>query len=242
MDTIFLYNQNNDKFPTDVVRYFKLNDKKYFIFTLNEVDENGYIQLYVSRIENEYGKLVMKYISDDAEWHAFKDEIEKIVKNNRNGVKAANDLKYNELDGMVVTEFRIFKLKESVAKELGMNKDARDDDEPKSLEAASARNTDLTIEEILKQVSEKAKGNKEEEYYGINSNTYDFTDEDYTSMTKKDEDDVVPTVSASDNNEYKAKYEDALKTIKNLENENIRLINELVEYKAKIATVKDIIG
>ena len=48
---------------------------------------------------------------------------------------------------------------------------------------------------------------------------------------------VIPT----DTTDYKAKYEESLTTIRKLEDENIRLINELVEAKAKIATIKDII-
>lgn len=226
MDTIFLYNQNNDKFPTDVVRYFKMNGKKYFIFTLNETDDNGYIQLYATRIENEYGKLIMKYISDEEEWSSFKAEIQKIVNDNRNGLKYSNDLDYSELDNMVVTEFRIFKLKESVAKELSSNKNAVKDTEPKSLEAASARESSLTIEEILKQVSDRAS-----------------KEPTYPTYSQPEEKEEIPTVSkvTSDDSDYKKKYEELLRTVKNLEDENIKLINELVECKAKLSTIKDII-
>ena len=41
--------------------------------------------------------------------------------------------------------------------------------------------------------------------------------------------------------DYKVKYEDALASVHRLEEENMRLINELVEAKAKIETIKDII-
>ena len=50
----------------------------------------------------------------------------------------------------------------------------------------------------------------------------------------------LPTVNTVTDN-YKEKYEDALRTIKALEDENIKLINDLVEYKAKLSTIKDII-
>lgn len=226
MDTIFLYNQNNDKFLVNVVRYFMMNNKKYLIFTLNELDENNYIQLYVARIENEYGKLTMKYIYDDQEWNAFKEEIQKIVMNNRNGIKNHVDIDYHELDGMVVTEFRIFKLKETVADELSSNKnvDTSLDSEPKTLEAASAQNNNLTIEEILKQVSETAQKAKDED---VSNNVSD--------------DVPSPTIINNDEIDYESKYKSVLVTLKKLEDENIRLINELVQYKAKIETIKDII-
>lgn len=234
MDTIFLYNQNGDKFPTDVVRYFTLNNKKYFIFTLNEVDDSGYVQLYATRIENEYGKLVMRYISDENEWVDIKKEIESIVTNNRQGIKYFNDLDYFELDNMVVTEFRIFKLKNEVAKELSKDKNVITSTEPKSLEAASAQNNNLTIEEILKQVSDGAKNAKSEsdEYLSAVKIDNSFGSDNYEEFKSNN------SITVDD---YKIKYEALLDTVKSLENENIKLINELVEYKAKLATIKDII-
>lgn len=235
MDTIFLYNQNNDKFPTDVVRYFSLNNNKYFIFTLNEVDDNNYVQLYASRIENEFGKLTMKYISDDAEWNAFKDAIQKIVIDNRNGIKNESDLDYTELDGMVVTEFRIFKLRNEVAKELSMNKNVIKNHEPKSLEAASAVDNNLSIEEILRQVSNTAKENKNV----TSTPSYDDTEELLTPRTISS--DEVPYKYEEDV-DYKKKYNDLLDTVKNLENENLKLVDQLIEYKAKLATIKDILN
>ena len=51
----------------------------------------------------------------------------------------------------------------------------------------------------------------------------------------------VPEVSISNETDYKAKYEESLETVRKLENENMRLINELVEAKAKLATIKDVI-
>ena len=236
MDTIFLYNQNNDKFPTDVVRYFTLNNNKYFIFTLNELDENNYVQLYATRIESEYGKLTMKYISDEQEWDSFKNAIQRIVTDNRNGIKNTTDLDYNELDGMVVTEFRIFKLKNDVAKELGMNKNVIKNNEPKSLEAASAVNSNLSIEEILRQVSDTAKENKHE-----------FTPVPTTIEDSYDDDELLTprTISTlptdEDEDDYKKKYYDLLETVKNLENENLKLVDQLIENKAKLSTIKDIL-
>ena len=230
MDTIFLFNQNNDRFPTDVVRYFKLNYNKYFIFTLNETDENGYVQLYVSRIENDYGKLAMRYISDENEWNSFKQEIQNIVTNNRNGIKYTNDLDFSELDGMVVTEFRIFKLKKDVVGELGKNKNAVKINEPKTLEAASAQNNNLTIEEILREVSNGAQRAKNE--VKVEPKNIDEEINKEFEDLKSSEYDV----------DYKIKYNNLLDTVKSLEDENIKLINELVEYKAKLETIKDIIN
>src|SRR5574344_2448237 len=90
MDSIILYNRNGKSFNTDVIRYFLNDGKKYFIFSLNEVDNNGYLQLYASNIVEDNGKLVMKSITDDNEWNAFKMAIQNIVSNNRNGIKVTD--------------------------------------------------------------------------------------------------------------------------------------------------------
>lgn len=240
MDTIFLYNQRKESFPTEVVRFFTIGDKKYFIFTLNEKDANGYIQLYATRIEDVNGNVVMKNIVDESEWLSFKNAIQNIVVNNRNNVLNTTDLSYDCLNNMVVTDFRIFKLKETVAKELGMNKNVQNlihKEEPQSLEAASARSNNLTIEEILKQVSETAKTAKE-----VQQPISDITTKNVSAQNNKPI--VVPKesiVEAKDIVDYKRKYEELLVNMKKLENENIKLINQLVEAKAKIETIKDLI-
>lgn len=266
MDTIFLYNQRKESFPTEVVRYFTINGKKYFIFTLNEKDANGYVQLYVSKIENEYGKLVMKNITDDVEWSSFKSAIQSIVTNNRNNIKNDTDLDYKELNNMIVTEFRIFKLKESVANELGENKNVKVNEpkkEPATLEAASAQSNNLSIEEILKQVSDGARSAKEETTVSLDTGIKPMviSSPEHPVVTPKPvvapKTVATPIVEApkapinhpqsnntkqNDTIDYKAKYEELSKETKKLELENMRLINDLVKAKAKIETVKDIVN
>lgn|SRR5574344_18857 len=285
MDSIILYNRNGKSFNTDVIRYFLNDGKKYFIFSLNEVDNNGYLQLYASNIVEDNGKLVMKSITDDNEWNAFKMAIQNIVSNNRNGIKVTGDLDYNELNDMTVTEFKIFKLKKSVADELSQNKNVDKINvsheesinsnennkfiEPQTLEAASAQTNGMTIEEILKQVSDGAKNAKEDNVVDLNKKNKNTIDEllnssGYSNIAKASEPRVVentsvehrvsslepkvisdskPFVSPSMNStvDYKVKYDDLLLSMKKLEEENMKLINELVEAKAKLETIKDIL-
>ena len=151
--------------------------------------------------------------------------------------------------------------------------------EPVNLQSASARDTGLTIEEILKQVSDGAKSAREnskvtltpkktledimkpiEEVPAAVPEVEDITIPETHEVFKEEpkffvpfeeekeeklEPKVIPSmpkpVIPSDTTDYKAKYEESLSTIRKLEDENIRLINELVEAKAKIATIKDII-
>lgn len=290
MDSIALYNQNGQKFNVNVVRYFEKGNNKYLVFDLAEVDNNGYIQLYLAKVNNENGNITMGNVSNEDEWHDFTNTIQKIVSNNRNGISNEGDLDYKELDGATVSEFRIFKLKEEVAKMLGANKNVKAKEvpvveempksEPVNLQSASAQDTGLTIEEILKQVSDGAKNAREnskvtltpkktledimkvDEVAPVNpvpeveEFTVPATHETFKEEPKffvpfeeekeeKLEPKIIPSmpkpVVPSDTTDYKAKYEESLNTVRKLEDENIRLINELVEAKAKLATIKDII-
>lgn len=301
MDSIVLYNQNGQKFNVNVVRYFEKGNNKYLVFDLAEVDANGYIQLYLAKVVNENGRIVMGNVTNEDEWNDFRNTIQKIVTNNRNGIANVGDLDYKELDGATVSEFRIFKLKEDVARTLGEKKNAGipvtpivNDipmSEPVNLQSASARDTGLTIEEILKQVSDGAKSARENskvtltpkktledimrpvepvaEMPKVENVSYttpsvempkvepapEFTvpqtheviaePKFFVPVEEKLEPKVIPSmpkpIIPTDTTDYKAKYEDSLMTIRKLEDENIRLINELVEAKAKLATIKDVI-
>ena len=288
MDSIVLYNQNGQKFDVNVVRYFKDVNNKYLVFDLAEVDNNGYIQLYLAKEYDENGKMVLGNVADEEEWHRFRETIQTIVNNNRNNIPNDGDLDYKTLDGATVSEFRIFKLKDEVAKLFGANKNLKKPEvkpvEPVNLQSASAADTGMSIEEILKQVSDGARNAREnakveltpkktiediikpiepiaepapveEELPKINP-VPDFVVPASHEVYKEEpkffvpfdepvlEPKVIPSmtpVTPTDNTDYKAKYEESLTTIRKLEDENIRLINELVEAKAKIETIKDLI-
>ena len=292
MDSIVLYNQNGQKFNVNVVRYFAKGNNKYLVFDLSEVDGNGYIQLYLAKVYNNNGKFEMQNVTNEDEWNDFRNTIQKIVTNNRNGIPNEGDLDYKELDGASVSEFRIFKLKEDVAKALGENKNVKKEEpfksvEPVNLQSASAADTGMTIEEILKEVSNGAKNARENAKIDLNPKktiedimkpieepvaelpsieelpkvepTMDFTVPVTHEVFKEEpkffvpieevkepvlEPKIIPSVNSSisnDNIDYKAKYEESLVTVRKLEEENMRLINEIVEAKAKIETIKDII-
>lgn len=324
MDSIALYNQNGQKFDVEVIRYFENSGNKYLIFSLNEIDENGYIQLYLSKVVN--GEMVT--VTDESEWADFRNAIQKIVTNNRNNIEIENDLDFNELNEAKVSTFRIFKLKNEVAKILAANKNANKTkkeeveikevtkeevkDEPKNLQDASARDTGLTIEEILKKVSEGAKNAREitkvvldktkhEEVendsevdlvgHKVSDDTkeilnqideemteeewdklFEVCDFDYPAIIaeplpecikealEEDFDELLKTcdfdypaiiaeplpetagAAKESNGDYEAKYNDLLTTMRKLEEENMRLINEVIEAKAQLATIKDILN
>ena len=270
MDTIVLYNQNGQKFDVDVIRYFKNDGHRYLIFSMDEIDGNGYLQLYVSRIEDFGGKYNMLNIIDDAEWDSFKKAIHGIVNNNRAGIPNTSDLDFNSLDGTVINQFRIFKLKKDVAETLSQNKNPQGFgsqatipamptpapapfvapavekvENAVNLETASAQDTGMTLEQIIKRVSDTAKEAREEQVE-TPKKTIDDLLRDAKPVTPAYEEELQPKYIPSQvkpvMEDYKAKYEDALADVHRLEEENMRLINELVEAKAKIETIKDIIA
>ena len=64
MDSIVLYNQSGQKFNVNVVRYFKDGNNKYLVFDLSEIDNNGYIQLYLAKEQEENGKVTLGNVTD----------------------------------------------------------------------------------------------------------------------------------------------------------------------------------
>ena len=206
----------------------------------------------------------------------FQTAIQRIVTNVRANAQVDCDLDYKALDGMMVSGFRIFKLKKEISKVLSSNKNPLDTKKDMDLQSASAQDTGLTIEEILKQVSDGAKNAKAEVKENIEEaldtakekepkkeTKKKLTIEDLLKsqedMAKTDEEenhfifDTVKTTSLdaedkefeskdSDTEDYKKKYEETVAMLRKLEKENINLINDLVETKAKLEMIKDVLN
>ena len=284
MNKIVLYNQNGQKFDVDVVRYFTNNGKNYLIFSLDERDNNDYIQLYLSKVEELDGKYVMSNVTNEREWADFRNAIQRIVSNNKNNLPNVGDLDSSVLNESVVSEFRIFKLKSDIAELLAKQttkfepkveapapvvEEKKVENPEMDLQAASAKDTGLSIEEILKQVSDGAKSAREVTKVNLNNKKKKLTIEDLINKqrnaesvkeeaTKNVDDDSLdkPTVIEqelkpvvednlpdvqTETIDYEAKYKETLEDLHRLESENVRLINELVTAKAKLETIKDIL-
>lgn len=121
MDNIILFNQNNQSFNANVIRYFTLNNKNYFIFSLNEIDEQGYVQLYVVNVIEDIDGAQAKNLTKE-EWPDVRKQIEQIVFNNRNNTINQNDRFFEKLNGMIVNDSKIIRLKKETALELSQNK------------------------------------------------------------------------------------------------------------------------
>lgn len=112
-----------EKVDAEIVRYFDAYGKKYLVYTLNEKDEQGFVKLYVAKLNGTPKALVGEFIEDDNEWSVLKGEFKKIIGENSDaGRTTANDMNPVELENVNVRGHRIIKLMESYVNLLGANK------------------------------------------------------------------------------------------------------------------------
>jgi hypothetical protein len=121
MDKVSLLNVNNAMVDVNVVRFFSLNNNKYLIYSMNEIDEQNYVKLYAVKISDN-GNFVSSNIVDENEWNAVKEMIKTIIKENKEGNLNIEDLDYSKLANMQLSESRIFKLSMQLTELLQANK------------------------------------------------------------------------------------------------------------------------
>jgi len=113
----------------NIVRYFRLNGIEYLIFSLNEIDDAGYIKLYVSKIVDGVGKS----IDDDVEWNLIKDTIKIIIKSNKENLPLPiSDLNHDKINNIQIANQKIFKLTDSLLQLLIANQEFQIDNSVKS--------------------------------------------------------------------------------------------------------------
>lgn len=113
----------------EIVRYFEKDGNTYLIYSLNEMDEVGYVKLYASKIIDDHARI----ITSDEEWSFVKDIIKEIVRNNRDGeLPGVKDLNENKLDSVILEDNRVFKLQGNLVNLLMENKIV--EEEPEEIE------------------------------------------------------------------------------------------------------------
>ena len=80
MKNLTITNEDNTKMSVDIVRYFKYKNDCYLIYTMNEVDEKGYLKLYLVKVMEELGFPVVYNIRDDKEWASMQGIVKKVLK------------------------------------------------------------------------------------------------------------------------------------------------------------------
>lgn len=110
---------NDEELEVEVIRYFEKNNGKYLIYSLNEIDNEGYVKLYCTKVYNHSAVNV----TSDEEWIMIKEMIKEIVKDNRDGSNLnVEDLNYNEINNISVEGNRVFKLQGNLVNLLSANK------------------------------------------------------------------------------------------------------------------------
>ena len=113
--------------------FYLYNSKYYFIYTLKEIDENGYVILYLSQIGKEIkntpngpletGYMVGVEINDDDEWKNVQKSISKIVEDSKNGT-ISPEIQYlplNMITKLKIVSKKIFRvMKDIVVKNLNI--------------------------------------------------------------------------------------------------------------------------
>lgn len=106
-------NRGREKQATKV-RYFKYNDNNYFVYTLNEIDEDGYIKLYIKKIVNGEDREI-----EDTVWDSVKAIIQEVFREIKAGTHYSyEDLNIDEVNEIMESGAKIFRLRKDVVDEI----------------------------------------------------------------------------------------------------------------------------
>lgn len=99
-----------------VIRYFQLNDIRYFVYSNQEVD-GEYSKIYISKVEDEIEAI------NDEEWNLIKNVIKQMLREISEGeLRCASDLDYRALKGMNLVSSKPFKLSTAMTSLFAKNK------------------------------------------------------------------------------------------------------------------------
>ncbi len=194
------------------IRYINYNNQNYLIFSLKEVDIEGYEKLYINKIVNENEELI-----DDVEWEEIKKMIPVMVKEIKtNEIISFNDLEINKIKSVNLDYSRPFKIKASIVDEIKKEEiipnnmeEIKEEDKEEYLEA-------LDIDDFLNNYDEEIRKNEEE-------------------LNKVE----VPIRPDFDNNIINTEKNDINEELEREKNKIIELQKEIEELKAENSNYKD---
>ncbi|MBP3461838.1 MAG: hypothetical protein J6K21_05475 [Bacilli bacterium] len=191
------------------IRYINYENNNYFIYSLNEQDNEGYEKLYINKITSNEEETI-----DDEEWNMLKKVIPTIVKEIKsNYITIFKDLDIQEIEEINSIYAHTFRLKIDIVKLI-----------TKKTESEKINMLDEELEKLIN--SEQ----KEE------NNSLSKLDE-FLQNPMDNIDDIEPPKQPIDNNSSKniEELEKEIETYK----ERIKNLEEEVEiYKGKIEKVK----
>lgn len=122
MEKITITSGDNSKMSVDLVRYFKFKNDYFLIYTMNEIDEKGYLKLYLVKIMEELGNPIAYTIKNDKEWTGMQNIIKKALKEIKTNKKRnLVDLDYSGIQEIKIVNPRFFKLDPKLVDTLASN-------------------------------------------------------------------------------------------------------------------------
>ena len=122
MEKITITSGDNSKMSVDLVRYFKFKNDYFLIYTMNEIDEKGYLKLYLVKIMEELGNPIAYTIKNDKEWTGMQNIIKKVLKEIKTNKKRnLVDLDYSGIQEIKIVNPRFFKLDPKLVDTLASN-------------------------------------------------------------------------------------------------------------------------
>lgn len=242
-----------NNFDCEIIRYFEAENNQYLLYSLNEIDEVGYVKLYASKIlENSAIS-----IEDEQEWSFVKEVIKEIVRNNRDGVDPEiNDLDESNLDNVLVEDSRVFKLQGNLVNLLMENKkvvsnfvsesfeEEIDNDvlmvDNEEIEEPSEVNYSLESEEVNEEIPEVEEYEEPQvdELEEFTYNSFESEELEYDEESNELEQEDIKESNLVD---YEVLYNEAMFKNELLESRVSALERELETYKSKIQIINDTI-
>ena len=205
----------NENLKGEKIRYINYNNQNYLIFSLKEVDIEGYEKLYINKIVNENEELI-----DDVEWEEIKKMIPVIVKEIKtNEIMSFNDLEINKIKSVNLDYSRPFKIKASIVEEIKKEEIKKNN---------------------MEEIKEEDKEDNEEYLEALDID--DFLN-NYDDEIRKNEEKLnkveVPIRPDFDNNIINTEKNDINEELEKEKNKIIELQKEIEELKAENSNYKD---
>ena len=81
MNKIFyLINDNKERLEAKIISQFKINNTDYVTYTLNELNDEGMVKIYVTSVIDNMGIITSKEITSDDEWTIIKNTLKVLAK------------------------------------------------------------------------------------------------------------------------------------------------------------------
>lgn len=215
-------NIDDENLEVEVIRYFINNDIKYLIYSLNEIDSQGYTRLYASKIVDN--KAII--ITDDEEWDLIRQIIKQIVKNNRDGSNLEIvDIDEAELRDITLLDARLFRLQGNLVNLLSENKNF--------VKSSTADLEDETIKDTSEELNDSDYKKQEDHYEKDNLEENEFIESENSDYAIEE--------NESEESDEKTNYEYLYNELI-IENKKLKEENEfLKKYQDKIFRIEEIL-